>query len=104
MQFFVSQFLVVNFLINLYMYFQHLVSQFWIEFGSVGANKRAVAIPQKYSLQFFESKFLVSNFFHEFTYMQGGRGWLTFVDRSRIPQSFLRARICKFLRQKRHFL
>ena len=44
MQFFVSQFLVVNFLINLYMYFQHLVSQFWIEFGSVGANKRAVAI------------------------------------------------------------
>ena len=25
---------------------------------------------------------------------QGGRGWLAFVDRSRIPWSFRRARIC----------
>ena len=35
---------------------------------------------------------------------QGGRGWLAFGDRSRIPQSFRRARICKFSRQKRYFL
>ena len=35
---------------------------------------------------------------------QGGRGWLAFVHRSRITQSFRRARICKFLRQKRCFL
>ena len=35
---------------------------------------------------------------------QGGRGWLAFGDRSRIPQSFRRARICKFSRQKRRFL
>ena len=35
---------------------------------------------------------------------QGGRGWLAFVDRNRIPQSFRRARICKFSRQKRRFL
>ena len=31
---------------------------------------------------------------------QGGRGWLAFGDRSRIPQGFRRARICKFLQQK----
>ena len=36
--------------------------------------------------------------------MQGGRGWLAFVDRNRIPQSFQRTRICKFSRQKRCFL
>merc|ERR1712192_60026 len=36
--------------------------------------------------------------------MQGGRGWLAFGDRSRIPQSFRRARICKLSRQKRRFL
>ena len=36
--------------------------------------------------------------------VQGGRGWLAFGDRSRIPQSFRRARICKFLRQKHRFL
>ena len=35
---------------------------------------------------------------------QGGRGWLAFGDRSRIPQSFRRARICKFSRQKHCFL
>ena len=35
---------------------------------------------------------------------QGSRGWLAFGDRSRIPQSFRRARICKFSRQKRRFL
>ena len=36
--------------------------------------------------------------------MQGGRGWLAFVHRSRIPQSFRRMRICKFLGQKHCFL
>ena len=35
--------------------------------------------------------------------LQGGRGWLAFVHRSRIPQSFRRARICKFSRQKHRF-
>ena len=39
-----------------------------------------------------------------FIQCQGGRGWLAFVDRNRIPQSFRRARICKFSRQKRRFL
>ena len=31
---------------------------------------------------------------------QGGRGWLALVECSRIPQSFCRARIRKFLRQQ----
>ena len=35
---------------------------------------------------------------------QGGRGWLAFGDRSRIPQSFRIARICKSSGQKRPFL
>ena len=35
---------------------------------------------------------------------QGGRSWLAFVHRRRIHQSFRRAHICKFLRQKRRFL
>ena len=35
---------------------------------------------------------------------QGGRGWLAFGDYSRIHQSFRRARICKFSRQKHRFL
>ena len=39
-----------------------------------------------------------------FKRLQGGRGWLAFGDRSRIPQSFWRARICKFSQQKRCFL
>ena len=40
----------------------------------------------------------------QLTNCQGGRGWLAFGDRSRIPQSFRRARICKFSRQKHRFL
>ena len=48
---------------------------------------------------------LIKRIFHPHSFPhQGGRGWLAFVDRSRIPQSFRRARICKFLRQKRRFL
>ena len=39
-----------------------------------------------------------------FTGMQPSRGWQAFVDRGRIPQSFRRARNCKFSRQKRCFL
>ena len=39
-----------------------------------------------------------------FSHIQGGRGWLAFVDRSRIPLSFRRAHICSFLRQKNCFL
>ena len=39
-----------------------------------------------------------------FSPYQGGRGWLAFGDRSRIPEGFRRARICKFSRQKRLFL
>ena len=35
---------------------------------------------------------------------QGGRSWLAFGERKIIPQSFRRARICKFWRQKRRFL
>ena len=35
---------------------------------------------------------------------QGGRSWLAFGERKIIPQSFRRARICKFSRQKRRFL
>ena len=38
------------------------------------------------------------------TVSQGGRGWLAFADRTRIPQSFRRARICKFSRQTHRFL
>ena len=34
---------------------------------------------------------------------QGGRSWLAFGKRKIIPQSFRRARICKFSRQKRRF-
>ena len=34
---------------------------------------------------------------------QGGRSWLAFGDRCRIPQSFRRARICKFSGQKFRF-
>ena len=33
-------------------------------------------------------------------YDQGGRGWLAFGERNKIPLSFSRARICKFSRQK----
>ena len=40
----------------------------------------------------------------DITWKQGGMSWLAFGYRSRIPQSFCRARICKFSRQKRHFL
>ena len=36
--------------------------------------------------------------------MQGGRGWRAFGERKIIPQSFRRARICKFSRQKTSFL
>ena len=39
-----------------------------------------------------------------FTVWQGGRGWRAFSERKIIPQSFRRARICKFSRQKRRFL
>ena len=35
--------------------------------------------------------------------LQGGRSWLAFGERKIIPQSFRRARICKFSRQKRRF-
>ena len=35
---------------------------------------------------------------------QGGRSWLAFGEGKIIPQSFRRARICKFWRQKRRFL
>ena len=35
---------------------------------------------------------------------QGGRSWQAVVERGRIPQSFRRARKCKFSRQKRRFL
>ena len=35
---------------------------------------------------------------------QGGASWLAFGERKIIPQSFRRARICKFLRQKHCFL
>ena len=35
--------------------------------------------------------------------MQGGRSWLAFMDRSRIPQGSRRACICKFSRQKHRF-
>ena len=34
---------------------------------------------------------------------QGGRGWRAFGERKIIPQSFRRARICKFLRHKHRF-
>ena len=36
--------------------------------------------------------------------MQCARGWLAFCDRKIIPQSFRRARICKFSQQKHCFL
>ena len=35
---------------------------------------------------------------------QGGRSWRAFGERKITPQSFRRARICKFSRQKRRFL
>ena len=35
--------------------------------------------------------------------IQGGRGWRAFDERKIIPESFRRACICKFLRQKRTF-
>ena len=38
------------------------------------------------------------------TTIQGGRGWLAFVERSRIPQTFRRTRICELLRHKCRFL
>ena len=38
------------------------------------------------------------------TISQGGRSWQAFGERKITPQSFRRARICKFSRQKRCFL
>ena len=35
--------------------------------------------------------------------IQGGRGWLAFVDRSKIPRGFRRARFCKFSRKNINF-
>ena len=35
--------------------------------------------------------------------LQGGTSWLAFGERKIIPQSFRRARICKFSRQKTLF-
>ena len=49
-------------------------------------------------------KFNILDLFQKVYLNQGGRGWLAFGDRSRIPQSFRRARIFKFSRQKRRFL
>ena len=87
-----------NFLIHTY-----IVGKILLETRYISLNRLTPLTERLSSFESCKYSFLAVN--SRFASLkQGGRGWLAFGDRIRNPQSFRRARICKFSRQKHRFL